>query len=213
MIKYLIKFVQREEHADMLISGKLFMRPVKYYHNLELGQGDKSEAGILDGIAIYKDTTIPIYCLYSVEQDEIVNGIITINKQLIDDFKCENGYLVVIKYDDFEKCLYTVETNGYELNAGKVTYAYRTMDTLEMLINDKTGKSLFIKHPYFSRQKEYRIAVAKKVYGINEKPIDSVIYNFATDLKDITTKLSISSLKSVGDNYCINESKLNFKTK
>ncbi len=39
----MIKFVSQKSHADMLVAGKLFMRPASYYHKQELGQGDVFE--------------------------------------------------------------------------------------------------------------------------------------------------------------------------
>jgi len=64
MIKYLIKFVSQKGHADMLVAGKLFMRPASYYHKQELGQGDIFEACILPPMQMYYNADLPIYCLY-----------------------------------------------------------------------------------------------------------------------------------------------------
>ena len=62
-IKYLIKFVSKKNYAEDLVAGKLFMRPASYYHILEqrmgAGQGDLGEAGIVDGICIYKHSHVP----------------------------------------------------------------------------------------------------------------------------------------------------------
>ena len=56
MIKYLVKFLKDEAHADDLMNGTLFMRCAEYYHMLEEtkgpGQGDLREGSIFPGVAI-----------------------------------------------------------------------------------------------------------------------------------------------------------------
>lgn len=203
MIKYLIKFVGCEEHAQMLIDGEMFMRPASYYHHLETGQGDPSEAGVLDGIGIYMNSNIPIFCMYCVFDNDIIDGKILISKRVIEDFKCEDGFLVLLEYEEFEKRLSTVKTNGYQLDAGRVGYAYKKFDGLADMLNDKSGKSLFIKNPYFSYQKEFRIVIAKQVDIIDNHPSDSVTYSFETSLKDLAKIIKISDLVFDGDNYIL----------
>lgn len=46
MIRYLLKFVSKLEYAQMLVDGKLFMRPASYYRRLEMGQGDMGEGAV-----------------------------------------------------------------------------------------------------------------------------------------------------------------------
>lgn len=203
MIKYLINFVSCEEHAQMLIDGEMFMRPASYYHHLETGQGDPSEAGVLDGIGIYMNSNIPIFCMYCVFDNDIIDGKILISKRVIEDFKCEDGFLVLLEYEEFEKRLSTVKTNGYQLDAGRVGYAYKKFDGLADMLNDKSGKSLFIKNPYFSYQKEFRIVIAKQVDIIDNHPSDSVTYSFETSLKDLAKIIKISDLVFDGDNYIL----------
>ncbi len=203
MIKYLIKFVSCEEYAQKLINGEMFMRPASYYHKLGVGQGDPSEAGVLDGLAMYMNLNLPIYCLYCVYDDDILGGNIIISKRIIEDFKCEDGFLVLLEYEEFEKRLSTVKTNGYQLDAGRVGYAYKKFDGLVDMLNDKSGKSLFIKNPYFSYQKEFRIVIAKQVDIIDNHPSDSVTYSFETSLKDLAKMIKISDLVFDGDNYIL----------
>lgn len=51
-IKYLVKFVTEESHANDLLDGKLFMRPSRYFRsleskNLDHSRGDQTEGAIL----------------------------------------------------------------------------------------------------------------------------------------------------------------------
>ena len=63
MIKYLIKFVSEEQHAEDLLDGNLFMYPAGHYHTLELGRGDIREGALSDSICFYQYINYPIYCL------------------------------------------------------------------------------------------------------------------------------------------------------
>ncbi len=202
-IRYLIKFVSKLQYAEDLINGKLYMRPASYYHHLELGQGDIREAALSGELAIYKNSTIPIYCLYSVLQEEIINGAICVSKRVIHDFGCEHGYAVILDYQKFEPLLSHVKTNGYQLDAGLVNYHRITHADFGTLFTDKTLLNLFVKHPYFSYQREFRIVIAKQVYRYNEPPIDHTEYWFEGDLKSLSRIVDISMIPVIDDSYLL----------
>lgn len=204
MIKYLIKFVSERDYAESLLDGNLFMRPVSYYHKLELGQGDLREAAIFDSTCIYKNNTLPIYCMYAVNDSDINNEEVIIPQKCIKDFKCEDGFMVLINYELFEPMLSTVNTNGYELGAAKVNYHKLTFDDSEQLLHNDTLMNLFIKHPYFAYQNEYRIVVAKQVYKPENPMIDHVVYSFPTSLKNVARIVAMSQLSRQNENYLLN---------
>ena len=101
MIKYLIKFVSKKDHADTLLDGKLYMNAAAYYRNLEVGQGDECEGAISHNVKIFKNDDFYVYCMYAVQDNDLNENLILINEKTINDFKCSNGYLVLIKYDEF----------------------------------------------------------------------------------------------------------------
>lgn len=167
MIKYLIKFVSKQKYATDLLDGKLFMHCARYYHMLEdkygPGQGDLREASIIPGIAMYKNINLPIFCLYAVDSDDVSAGRAVIDKRIIEDFGCEESFLVLIEYKAFAAALHHCETNGYQLEAGLVSYGTPTEElTVKLFEPDEIG-NLFIKHPYFRYQKEYRVVVCKTI--------------------------------------------------
>ncbi len=192
MIKYLIKFVSQKSHADMLVAGELFMRPASYYHKQELGQGDIFEACILPPMQMYYNADLPIYCLYAVRDSDIHDGKIKISSKCIQDFKCSEGYAVIIQFEPFEKILPTLDTDGYAFQYGDVKYTETQISDLASVFNNKEYDNLFIKLPYFFHQKEFRIVVGKHVCYKNEAgELEPVIYRFPKAIDDICRIVSI----------------------
>lgn len=200
MIKYLLKFVTKINYAELLLNGELYMRPACYYHALEMGQGDIAEAGISHDLCIYKHSRVPIFCTYAVEEEEITGDSFTVSERCIKDFKCENGYVVIIDFQKFESALPTLISDGYEVDAGLVTYHKLTYEDTGKLIADDTPKNLFIKHPFFSYQKEFRIVVCRELYKQNDCPINQHTYKFPHDLRNMATCKKVSDAKE-GSQY------------
>ena len=200
-IKYLLKFVKQKEHAEALLSGTLYMRPASYYHKGEsgkFGQNDIREAAVSNEFQVYKHNRCPIYCMTAVAEDDIVSGQFIIPEKCIQDFDCENGYVVIFKFDVFEERLKTLLSEGYCVCGGLVNYHIITFDEMGQLMGDDSPKNLFIKHPYFSYQKEFRIVVCKELYKINEPAIEFKEYRFPDDLRDIAACIHIPKLHQNG---------------
>ena len=209
MIKYLLKFVKEEDHAKDLLAGQLFMRPARYYRTLEQGQGDLSEAAISHISCIYRNGTLPIYCMYAVCENDIRNNCISISEKCIHDFKCKHGYVVITEFSEFENKLKTLNSNGYEVDFGLVNYRYLSISDTKKLLTDTTVNNLFIKHPAFSYQKEFRVVVAKQVYKLGDPKsecpaMQHITYQFSCGLApDKAQAIPVSSLEKVNDNYII----------
>lgn len=158
-IKYLIKFCAKEQYADDLICGKLYMNAAAYYRHLEKGQGDVREGAISDSVAFFKNGNRLVYCLYSVMATDIVNGKTVISKRVIDDFECANGWAVIIEYEPFLKALSALDNEGHSWESGPVSYGRIAHVQTEHFLVSHDMTNLFIKHPDFAYQKEYRIVV------------------------------------------------------
>ena len=206
-IKYLIKFVAKRSYAKDLLQGKLFMHPATYYHNLAetagAGQGDLGEASIVPGLCIYKYYHLPIYCMYAVLDSDIKNGETLIDGRCISDFHCSDGFAVLIDFSQFEPMLYNVKTEGYELEAGLVTYHALTQADLGPLMIDDTPRNLFIKRPGFLYQKEFRIVICKQIYRDGEPPVYEKVYWLDHALDAIAKIIPISSLRKRDNNYVL----------
>ena len=164
-IKYLIKFVSKRDYAESLLDGNLFMHTAHYYHELEKkygpGQGDLREGNVIPGIAIYKDADLPLFCLYAVTT--VQDGFISINQEIVRDFKCESGFAVVMDYDCFNNSIPQIETGGYAIRAGLISYGIPTEKLITQFFTDNNADALFVKHPYFKKQQEYRVVVFKSI--------------------------------------------------
>lgn len=164
IISYFIKFVSKEKYADSLLNGDLFMRCASYYHDLERkqgrGQGDIGEAMVFPGLGIYKNADLPFFCLYSVDETEIIDGTIRIPSRVVQDFGCEQGYLVLIDFEGFEKALPSCDTQGYPMNGRQIVYGKPSEElSRKFFADDPSAMNLFVKSEAFSHQKEYRLVV------------------------------------------------------
>ena len=203
MLKYLLKFVSEKEYAEQLVSGKLFMRPALYYHRLENGQGDIREAAVDSHTRMYKCSHYSIYCMYAVHAEDLRDNTIMISKRCIDDFKCENGYIVLIDAEEFKKRLPTVKTDGHGLRGGQVIYRMLTFPDVERFLTTTDTDNLFIKHPYFSYQHEYRIVVEENLKDYNKTRYEQKEYWFPQTLDSISKTIPVSSLIKKEDLYLL----------
>lgn len=212
MIRYLVKFVAKEAYADDLLNGKLYMHCAKYYHDLEKkygpGQGDIREGAIFPNVAIYRGIYYPIYCMYMIKDEDIIDSQVEIAKKVIDDFNCQNGFMVLIPFAPFERVLQTADTGGFRLCGTEVWYGYPTNDDIEKLFNSNNALSLKIKNPHFHYQREYRLIVYKDLYedGFTkslkeEKPF---ICHLREPIADIAKKIPISNLEKTDTGYVLN---------
>ncbi len=206
MIKYLIKFTSKENYAEDFLNGKLYMHSARYYHELERkgkhGQGDIREGSVFSNIAIYKNLGYAIYCTYAVEEEEILNNRIVIDEKVINDFHCENGYLVLTDYAKFDSLLPTCSTEGYALSHGKINYGFTTLELSKHLFTENVADNLFIKDPYFKYQHEYRIIVYESISS-SESPNLSKVYTIPGGIRRFSMKLSVNNLTKNGHSYAL----------
>lgn len=215
MDRYFIKFVSKEEYADSLLSGQLYMNAAAYYWGLEIGQGDPREASISSSHQMYMNADRPIYCMYYTDNDDIAEGRLFLNKRCIKDFKCQDGWIVLIKDKEFiNRILTATDFNGVHVDLGLVDYRRLSFEeTKGFLSHGKTLNNLFIKSPSFSHQKEYRIATADHLemntHSINldgmsveikdfNNPYTSITYQMNDRISDIAKKYRVEDVLSKG---------------
>ena len=212
MIRYLIKFVSEEAYAEDLLSGKLFMHCAKYYHDLEKeygpGYGDQREGTIFPNTAIYQNIYDPIYCMYMITVEDIVDGQVLIDKRVIRDFTRGHGYLVIVPFDSFEKALTTCDTNGYEMKGREVWYGNPAQNDIDNLFKSKNALNLIVKNPYSRYQKEFRIIVFKNLYqdgfpeSLNEERY--FICRLSNPIRGFAKKMPTSSLQETENGFLLN---------
>lgn len=170
MIEYLLKFTTKQEYANQLLEGQLFMRPASFYWGLEKGQGDLHEAAVSPISRCYKNPNFAIYCFSYVDDNDIENGKIKIDKKLVDDC-AQNGFVTIIDYEKFKDILFRSDFGGYRLQKDKVKYKKFGLYDIPKLLNSNENIQFFIKDPTFSYQKEYRLVVTYAIDDIFETKI------------------------------------------
>lgn len=90
-IVYLLKFAPKEAYIDDLMNGRLYMNAAGYYHGLSGEQGDPLEASMVLPACIYGNYRLPIYCMYTVRENNIVDNTVKIPIRMIREFGCADG--------------------------------------------------------------------------------------------------------------------------
>ena len=196
--KYLIKFCRQLSHAQMLLDGYLFMRPASAFHSFETNYGDKKEASLLSWAMIYKNPNCYIYCLSAIFENKI-------NGRLIDHFNCEDGFIVIINYDDFSKLLSKENLlnvfSNHSCSYGLVQYGEKGIEFAKQALLDKIFDStLFTKSSFFEMEQEFRIATDER-YDENIESLDvglkdvNKVFYLGKNIRSISTLIDIKSMK------------------
>lgn len=151
----------------------------------------------------------------AIKSENIDNGNILINKRIIKDFKCENGFLVLIDFKSFLNRLKFLETNSHSYFHHLIVYGTPTFELSAKWLCENSLDNLFVKHPFFSYQQEYRIIVLEPLDPRKEKEIHNGIsmdvayydtsrtYRFSKGLQDISKIYQINTLQVKNDYLCI----------
>lgn len=84
------------------------------HHDPPSEQGDSLEASLAYGMGINANWLLPIYCMLTVRESDIVNNTVVITGRMIDDFRCGDGCIGIVRYGCFERLLHrkTSTTNS-----------------------------------------------------------------------------------------------------
>lgn len=156
-IAYLLKFAPKEAYIDDLINGRLYMNAAGYYHGLPGEQGDPLEASMAPGMCLYGYTCLPIYCMYAVRENDIVDNAAKIPMRMIQEFGCADGWISIVRYESFARLIDSHTTGGEEVYAhGAISYGIPGPKLIEEIFQG-TICNLLIKTPKYAYQQEYRI--------------------------------------------------------
>ena len=133
------------------------------------------------------------------EEKDIIDSKIKIDEQIIKDFDCSYGYMVLVDYEPFIERIQELDRKGHQIAYKKVKYGSPSMELSLQLLSQKTVENLFIKRSEYEHQKEFRIVVIEdytdEEYSLREEGENfSKTYNLSSDLHDIARKIDISSL-------------------
>ena len=69
----------------------LYMNAAGYCHDLPGEQGNPLEVSLAYGMGIYANWLLPIYCMFTVQESDIVVSTVVITGQMIDEFRRAGG--------------------------------------------------------------------------------------------------------------------------
>lgn len=208
-IAYLPKFAPKEAYIDDLLNGRLYMNAVGYYHGLPGEQGDPLEASMAPGACLYGHTCLPIYCMYTVCENDIVDNTVEIPMCIIQEFGCADGWIGIVQYDSFARL-----TDRHTADDGRI-YAHGSISygvpgpKLIREIFEGIPHNLVIKTPKYAYQKEYRIIGSRPVErrllpdenhpGCKIEKYDRAELDLSSSLADFSWKASVPSLEEAQD--------------
>lgn len=208
-IVYLLKFAPKEAYIDDLLDGCLYMNAAGYYHRLPGEQGDPLEASIAYGMGVYVNWLLPIYCMFTVRESDIVNNTVAITRRMIDEFRCADGWIGIVRYSCFEGLLNRKigTENGISLHS-PVSYGAPGQRVTDKAFHG-TPYNLIIKTPKYAYQREYRIIGSRPVEwhlkpdennpGRKTEEYGHAELDLGSSLTDFSWKVPTSSLAKVKD--------------
>lgn len=152
-----------ETYIDDLMNGHLYMNAAGYYHGLPGEQGDPLEASMAPGACLYGYASLPIYCMYTVCENDIVDNTVKIPMRIIQEFGCSDGWIGIVQYDSFERLADRHIADGGSIYAhGPISYGVPGPKLIREIF-EGIPHNLVIKTPKYAYQKEYRIIGSRPV--------------------------------------------------
>lgn len=204
-IAYLLKFVLKGAYIDDLISGHLYMNAAGYYHGLPGEQGDPLEASMAPGACLYRYTSLPIYCMYTVRENDIVDNAVKIPIRMIQEFGCADGWIGIVQYASFARLADRhIAENGSIYAHGPISYGVPGPKLIREIF-EGIPHNLVIKTPKYAYQREYRIVGTQPVEcrlipdekhpGCKIEEYDHAELDLGCSLADFSRKVLASSLE------------------
>ena len=196
-------------YIDDLLNGHLYMNAAGYYHGLPGEQGDPLEASMVLPACIYGNYRLPIYCMYTVRENDIVDGSVQIPKRMIREFGCADGRIGIVQYDSFARLADRhIADDGSIYAHGPISYGVPGPKLIREIF-EGIPHNLVIKTPKYAYQKEYRIIGSRPVECPllpDEDNTDRRIENYAhaeldlsSSLADFSWKVSVASFEEARD--------------
>lgn len=208
-IAYLLKFAPKEAYIDDLLKGHLYMNAAGYYHGLPGEQGDSLEASMAPGVCLYGYTCLPIYCMYTVRENDIVDNTVKNPMRMIQEFGCADGWIGIVQYDSFARLADRhIADDGSVYAHGPISYGVPGPKLIREIF-EGIPHNLVIKTPKYAYQKEYRIIGSRPVEcrllpdenhpGCKIEKYDHAELDLGCSLADFSWKVSVPSLEEAED--------------
>lgn len=208
-IAYLLKFAPKEAYIDNLVNGRFYMNAAGHYHGPPGEQGDPLEASIVPEVCLYGNHCPPIYCMYTVRENDTVNNCVHIPMRMIREFGCADGWIGIVRYDSFARLADSHIADGGSIYAhGAISYGVPGPKLIGEMLQG-TVCNLLIKTPKYAYQREYRVIGSQSVeYHLepDAKHPGCIIEEYGhaeldlgSSLTDFSWKIPVSSLEKTQD--------------
>lgn len=208
-IAYLLKFAPKEAYIDDLLNGHLYMNAAGYYHGLPGEQGDPLEASMAPGVCLYGYSCLPIYCMYTVRVNDIVDDTVKIPIRMIQEFGCADGWIGIVQYASFARLADRhIAEDGSIYAHGPISYGVPGPKLIREIF-EGIPHNLVIKTPKYAYQKEYRIIGSRPVechlspdenhHGCRIEEYDHAKLDLGSELAGFSWKASVPSLEEAED--------------
>lgn len=208
-IVYLLKFAPKEAYIDDLLDGHLYMNAAGYYHRIPGEQGDPLEASIAYGMGVHVNWLLPIYCMFTVRESDIVNNTVAITGRMIDEFRCADGWIGIVQYDRFERLLNRAIDSGNDISLHDTVIYGAPTPSVTTKAFQGIPRNLVIKTPKYAYQREYRIIGSQPVEwhlkldennpGRKTEEYGHAELDLGSSLTDFSWKVPVSSLAELKD--------------
>lgn len=204
-IVYILKFAPKEAFIEDLLNGRLYMNAAGYYQGLPGERGDPLEASMAPGVCLYRYACLPIYCMYTVRENNNVDNTVKIPIRMIQEFGCADGWIGIVQYDSFARLADRhIADDGSIYAHGPISYGVPRPKLIREIF-EGIPHNLVIKTPKYAYQKEYRIIGSRPVECRllpDENHPGCIIEKYAhaeldlsSSLSDFTWKASVPSLE------------------
>lgn len=155
-IAHLLKFAPKEAHIDNLLNGRLYMNAAGRNHDLPHKQGDPLKASLACGMGIFANWLLSIYRIFTERESDIVNNTVVITRRMIDEFRCAEGWISIVRYGCFERLLDRAVDSGKDISLHRPVYYGAPGPSVTDAAFQGTPYNLIIKTPKYAYQREYR---------------------------------------------------------
>lgn len=203
-IVYLLKFASKEAYINDLMDGRLYMNAAGYYRGLPGEQGDPLEASLVYGMGIYAHWLLPIYCMFTVRESDIVDNTVVITRRMIDEFRCADGWIGIVRYVRFERLLNRAIDSGNDISLHDTVFYGAPTPSVTTKAFQGIPHNLVIKTPKYAYQREYRIIGSQPVEwhlktdennpGCKNEEYGHAELDLGNSLRDFSWKAPVSSL-------------------
>ena len=76
---------------------RFYMNSAWYYHGPPGEQGDTLETSLAYGMGIHVNWLLSIYCMFTVQESDIVKNIVVITRRMIDEFRRADGWIDIVR--------------------------------------------------------------------------------------------------------------------